>query len=203
MDLCLAISLQRLPHHVCQSRQAVPHRARPDTFSQRKQWKQRTHQSSPHTEKTPKTTFRHWLFLLVGWILFLGRVGRRPQIRTLNLTSTLPSLIMYTHNNLIFHDSLNETQLNYFTCEFNCECWRTTILHSHNELFTDFCCNRRSVTSRRTWRPLQNTVNPGVVTKIWCTWFRNNLCSILRFFPKNKNQVVCDSCVRAEFWWPS
>ena len=140
---------------------------------------------STHREDK-KDNFSTLAFLLVGWILFLGRVGRRPQIRTLNLTSTLPSLIMYIHNNLIFHDSLNETQLNYFTCEFNCECWRTTILHSHNELFTDFCCNRRSVTPRRTWRPLQNTVNPGVVTKIWCTWFRNNLCSILRSSPKNK-----------------
>ena len=82
---------------------------------------------------------RDGFFLLAGLAFSLGRVGRRPQTRTLNLTSTLPSLINYmSHKNLIFHDSLNKTQLNYFACEFNCECWRTTISHLHNELFTHF-----------------------------------------------------------------
>ena len=47
----------------------VPRRARPDAPSRMKKWKQKTHQSSPHTEKTQKTTFRYWFFF-ISWFGF-------------------------------------------------------------------------------------------------------------------------------------
>ena len=104
---------------------SFPSRAARYIFSEKTMKTENAPKLPTHRENT-KNNFSTLAFF-IGWLdsfPWAGGpdVGRRPQIRTLNLTSTLPSLIMYIHNNLIFHDSLNETQLNYFTCEFNCEC---------------------------------------------------------------------------------
>ena len=70
---------------------------RSQTHFLRKKWKRKTHQSPSNTEKTHKTTFRFWFFLLVGLVFCIGWVGFGLKTLTANTQSSLrgQSLVTY------------------------------------------------------------------------------------------------------------
>ena len=78
-----------------------------------------------------KTTFWHLFLLWVCLIVFLGQVGRQPQIRMLNTWSSLPSLTslvnrqlyLYNKRSFNFPNVLSERMFSCVLCFINLKLW--------------------------------------------------------------------------------